>query len=58
MCNQEDEDKNSSNVVSVEERGHFFKGENMGKEWFDEEYQILQRAHSLLKFKGPQGQPL
>ena len=42
-------------MVSVEERGHFFKGEDMGKERFDEEYQILQRAHSLLKFKGHQG---
>ena len=32
MCHQEDEDKNSGNVVCVEEKGHSFKGENMGKE--------------------------
>lgn len=32
MYHEEDEDKNSGNVVGVEERGTFFKGDNMGKE--------------------------
>lgn len=34
MCHGEDEDKNSGNVESVEERGTFFKGDSMGKEQY------------------------